>query len=230
MERDSVFYGIFVFAIVFLFWINILGARAILLAAFALALYLYMELRKPHLQRIEREKQIQANLVFAARDLYTHLRTTGRIRDAISSVAFGGYGYLSDIFHEMLADLEAGKDEGIVFSEASKKSGLAYFQRLMAILSQSETNLVPTLQQFILDLKRERIRILQAYELKSEVHSRLLPLILIGAGAFLMVVSVMGFHFSAQLPLFQTVFLNYIILPYIFTFMLFDLKKNNPRI
>jgi len=230
MNKDNLLYGFFLFVIVFLFGFNIIGIRAIILAVFALLLYIYSEFEKPRFQKIEEEKEIQANMIFAARDIYTNLKTTGRIRDAISSVAYGGYGYLSDIFREMLLELEAGKDDGIVFAEASKKSNLSYFQRLIAILNQSDTNLIPTLNQFILDLKRERLRILQAYELKSEIHSRLLPLILIGAGAILMVISVLGFYLSAGLPLFQVLLMNYVILPYIFIFMLFDLKKNNPRI
>jgi len=230
MDRNSVAYGVFIFIITFLLGTHVVGIDAVFLGAFAVILYYYWELRKPHFEMVEREKEIQANLVFAARDIYTNLRTSGKVREAISSVAYGGYGFLSEIFRESLLELEAGNDERVVFSKASKKSSLPHFQRLIAILNQSDTNLVPTLRQFILDLKRERLRILQRYELKSEVHSRLLPLILIGAGAFLMVSSVMGFYFSSGLPLFQVVLLNYIVLPYIFMFMLFDLKKNNPRI
>jgi len=230
MAHDSIFYGLFVFLITTLISFNIIGLQSVFIGIFALVLYSYWELRKPHFEKIEKEKEIQANLVFAVRDVYTNLKTTGRMRDAISSVAFGGYGHLSEIFREILFELEAGKDDSLVFSKASKKSNLPHFQRFIAILNQSDVNLLNTLQQFILDLKRERLRILQAYELKSELHAHLIPLILIGAAAFLMVTSVMGFYFSTELPIFQVVLVNYIALPYIFMFILFDLKKNNPRI
>lgn len=229
-KLEKATYGTFVFTITLLLGLPIVGVRALLLAGLALALYAYSEFRKPHFLAIECEKQVQANMVFAARDIYINLKTTGRVRDAVSSVAYGGYGYLSTIFCEALLEMEAGKGDMLAFSGASRKSNLPHFQRLLAILGQPDANLVLALQRFILDLKRERIRVLQAYELKSEIHSRLLPLVLIGAGAFLMVVSVMGFYFSSKLPIFQIILLNYIILPYIFIFMLFDLKKNNPRI
>lgn len=91
-------------------------------------------------------------------------------------------------------------------------------------------NITPALEQFIEEVKRARLRAIQKYEMKSELHSRILPIIFIGSSAFVLVSTIVGFHFSAGLQLPVILFLNFVLLPAILFILLHDLQLTSPGI
>ena len=204
--------------------------HSLLLSLLTLPLYLFYSLQLPKIRAKELEKDIDSNLIFAVREAHTSLQTENSLTRAIYNIAASGDSKLSQLFRELFLDIDAGNDPSLAFAKISRKTDSSNFQRFIAILLESHTNILPALSQLIQDLKRERSRKLQAYELKSQLYSRLLPLVFIGAGAFLMVLCVMGFYFSHSLPIPHIIFLNFVFLPYTLLTILADLKTSNPKI
>jgi len=204
--------------------------HALALSFLILPLFLLYSIRRPSLEARETSKNIDSNLIFAVREAHTSLQTHNSIKKTVYNIASSGESRLSGIFREIFLDIDSGKDPSMAFARASRKTDSPNFQRFIAILLESHTNILPALSQLIQDLKHERSRSLQAYELKSQLYSRLLPLLFIGSGAFLMVVCVMGFYFSGRLPVPHIILLNFVVLPYALLLILADLKFSNPKI
>ena len=197
------------------------------ISLFVSGLVFYFTRQEPRFLMAEQTKEIEANLVFFSRALHISLKTGNTLPDAIRNVPSSGH--LSVLFRKALIELEKGEDKAIVFGRLSKKTECAYLQRLFAIFMQSEQNILPVLEQYIEEIKRARLRRIHKYELKSELHSRILPLVFIGCSAFVLVSTIVGFYFFSSSLLF-VLMLNFVFLPFILILLVRDLKVSNPGI
>jgi len=186
----------------------------------------YLFWNRPFSLSMVREKEIDAGLVFAARELSVSLRAGAGLPDALREVS--PPGYLGEFFERARVRLAGGEPENSVFGHLSKSTGSRYLQRLFAILMIEGGNLVPSLEQYIDEVKRAQSRRMLEYEMRSQLFSRLLPLLFVGSASIILVFSIAGFHFSAHLPLSSVIFLNFIALPFALVFFIQSLKAASP--
>jgi len=186
----------------------------------------YVFWSRPFSLSLAREKEIDSALVFAARELSVSLRAGAGLPEALKEVS--PPGALGELFEMARARLASGEPEHSVFGQLSKGTGSRYLQRLFAILMIEGGNIVPSLEQYVDELKRARARCMLEYEMRSQLFSGLLPLVFVGSASIILVLSIAGFHFSAHLPLSSVIFLNFIAMPFALVFFLQGLKAANP--
>ena len=184
---------------------------------------------RPFTLSVSREKEIDSNLIFAARELCVHLRTGTDLKGAFRSITPSGY--LGTFFRKAYTGLSGGEPEEYVFGALSKRTTSRYLQRLFAILMLSKnSNIVPSLEQYIDEAKKARSRKMHEYELRSSMFSKILPLLFIGSASLVLVFCITGFHFSAHLPLPFIIALNFVAMPFAMLLLLNSLKSSNPMV
>ncbi len=189
----------------------------------------YSIYNRPFSLSITREKEIDANLIFAVRELSISMRTGATLADALKNAAPSGY--LSEFLRKAWIGLSSSEPEEYVFGRLSKRTGNRYLQRLFAILMLSgKTNILPALEQYIQEVKNARNRKMQEYEIRSQLSSKILPLVFIGSASLILVFSIVGFHFSAHLPFPSVIALNFVVIPFAMLFLLQALKASNPLV
>lgn len=208
---------------------SITAPGALLLSLSVAAISLFCTYRTPAARSAEAAKEIEANLVFAARDLHISLRTGLPLNVAARNAAAGGYGALSLIFEKAYRHMENGDTERAAFGKAASSTRSEYLHRLLAILSDAKSvNTLHSLEQYIEEAKRARARRLQNYETKSELYSSILPILFVGSAAFTLISVVAGSHFRSSLPLPFLIFLNFVLMPSALAILLAELQSANP--
>lgn len=97
-----------IFYVISLYSISIELYHVLFISLFCSALAFFHTYRKPLSLAIEKEKEIDANLVFVGRELYVSFKTGSSLNQALRNVAVGNYGFLSDIFQKILQEIERG--------------------------------------------------------------------------------------------------------------------------
>ncbi len=210
---------------------SIRPAHALLLSLSVSALFFFYTYRLPAVRSAEAAKEIESNLVFAARDLHISLKTGLPLNVAVRNAASGNYGAISTLFEKAHRYMENGDTEKAAFGKIAASTKSEYFHRLLSILSDAKSvNTAPSLEQYIDEAKRARARRLQNYEIKSELYSSILPIIFVGSAAFALVSVVAGFHLYSSLPLPFLLFLNFVLIPATLTLLLTELQSANPGV
>lgn len=210
---------------------SITTAHALLLSLSVSALSFFYTYRLPAVRSAEAVKEIESSLVFAARDIHISLRTGLPLNVAVRNAAEGNYGALSGLFEKAFRHMENGDTEQAAFGKIAGQTKSEYFHRLLSILSDAKSvNTIPSLEQYVEEVKRARARRLQNYEIKSELYSSILPIIFVGSAAFTLVSVVAGFHLYSSIPLPFLLFLNFVLMPAALTILLSELQSANPGV
>lgn len=139
----------------------------LLLLCFALGVIQFLySLNLPKLMILRRTRLIEKDLLFALRHLLIKIRSGITLFDAMKGIANGNYGVVSEEFHQMVSQIEAGKSEIETLESAAFRNPSLFFRRALWQIASSMragSDIGNTLESIVSNLAQEQKILIRKY-------------------------------------------------------------------